>query len=109
MTLEEIKKMSDEDFLKLVKTIIENSEAKDKNVTYLSPKMYKLYSWLDDNLIYGVGPITGGLFALISQALLLQYGVNEKKSAIIVGITWLSTTAFLSLFLYFDNKRKTRR
>lgn len=102
------KKMSDEEFIELVKKAIkEEKETKEDlsdGVIHVSPEKFKRMVICNNIAEYLVGIGVGGVLAQVTGIIALYMGASEDKAKIIAGITWASVSVFWSLSTYFDKK-----
>lgn len=112
MKLEDIKNMSDEEFIELVKKAIkEEKESKEDlpdNVILVSPKKFKRILKLNRFGEVLTGVAIGGLSAQVIAIISMELGASNDKAAIIAGISWPVITAIWMLGTHNDEKRQQK-
>lgn len=112
MKLEDIKNMSDEEFIELVKKAIkEEKEAKEDlpdNVIRVSPKKFKRILRLNRFGEVLTGAAIGGLSAQVIAIISMELGASNDKATIIAGISWPVVTAIWILGTHNDEKRQKK-
>lgn len=110
--IEDIKKMSDEEFIELVKKAIkEEKEVKEdlpENVICVSPEKFKRIMKTNEFTEYLSCVAVGGLIGVLTTVLTQYFGGNNSKSAIIGAVTASTLVVILPLLQYNDNKKQKK-
>ena len=113
MKLEDIKNVSDEEFIELVKKAIKEKEKTKEelpdNIIYVSPEKFKRilkYNKFGE-IIIGTG--IGGLIAQIIGIISINLGESNDKAAIIAGISWPVVTAIWIFGTHNDDKKQKKQ
>lgn len=112
MKLENIKNMSDEYFIELVKNMIREEKTKEElpdNIIYVSPEKFKRilnYNKFGE-IIIGAG--IGGIIAQIIAIISINLGASNDKATIIAGISWPVVTAIWIFGTHNDDKKQKNK
>lgn len=112
MTLDTIKNMNDEEFIKLVKKAIkEEKEAKEDlpdNVIRVSREEFERVLKYNKVGEFIIGSAIGGLLAQLIDIISIELGTSNDKAGIIAGISWPLITAFWICGTHHDKKRQEK-
>lgn len=113
MKLEDIKNMSDEEFIELVKkTIKEEKEAKEDlpdNVIRVSPEKFKCIEKLNNLCDYLLGATVGGIIGVCGGQIALDCGAYTNNAKTIALITCASFVVLSMPLVYFYKKSEKKK